>query len=102
MPANILNDAEQVLYCSEDAPWVFQNLAQMRGFPQRNNANWIKGQGIAYLLGATTAFDALGAWYAWDPASTAADNGGTVIQPTKIAVDAVLNPTGAGRWRKGT
>lgn len=46
------------------------------------------------LIGSSAAFDAAIKWYAWDPTSTAADDGSTVLQPT-IAGTALAT----GRWR---
>lgn len=100
MPANIMSDAEVIQYTPETRVYLWATVAQMRLMPSKNNATWLKGQtGLGVLIGNNAMFDQSLTLWAWDATSTAADNGTSVVQPTAIVVDAVLNPTGAGRWR---
>lgn len=85
---------------SNEAPLqVFQTVADLKKFPTANTPGWVKSTtALAVSLGFATAGDGYGAMYYWDPASTDADNGPVVVQPTAITSDATVNPTGAGRW----
>lgn len=55
------------------------------------DANGEAGPRAVILAGGTTALDATAGVWVWDPTSTLADNGSTVIQGGSAAI---------GRWRK--
>lgn len=68
--------------------FIFNNIAALRAY---NNPTLIPLLKVADVLGYYVKGDEGGGNFTWNPASTAADNGGTIIQPTGITT---------GRWER--
>lgn len=92
MAVNVLNQDGTTRQADEAPIQVFGNLTQMRAFLTADVSNWTKGQALAVLLGSTSQFDTTAqGLFAWNPASSAGDNGTTIIKPTNVTT---------GRWIK--
>lgn len=98
MAVDLLTEAEALIFSFEKVVQVFETQDTLYQFPAVNLPAWSKTQAIAVTLGGDVKGDGLGGVYYWDASSTASDDALAVIQPDAIEVDAVKNPTGAGRW----
>lgn len=92
MSVQVLSTAGAVLRSNEQVIQIFETTTALYGFPTAEQSSWAKGDVIAITLGGSTKFDGTYGIWAWNPASTAADDGVNVVLPT-----AFTTPD-AGRW----
>lgn len=92
MSIQILDSSGNVLRSDEQVIQIFETVGALYGYPPAENSTWAKGDVLAITLGASTKFDGTYGIWAWNAASTAANDGSTVVLPT-----AFTTPK-AGRW----
>jgi hypothetical protein len=91
MPKNPLQDPDLVRSLAASMGYF---VDAMDGLRQHRGPATEKGAGQIFLRGYHRPGDGGEGYFLWDPASTAGDNGGTVINPTGNG--------GAGRWVRMT
>lgn len=93
MAVDNLNQAETKLYSTEHEVRLCATLTELRNIPTADNATWCKNTtALSVLYGSSSAFDGTYGLFAWNSASSAGDNGTSIIKPTAVS--------GNGRWIK--
>lgn len=91
MSIAMLDGEGNILHSDEQIIQIFETTTALYAWPPVENPLWMKGDVIAITLGGTVKWDGTYGMWAWNPASSAADNGSTVVMPSAWT-------SKAGRW----